>query len=291
MQYSDGEISISPKVVYWIGIPSKLERNEHLDLLKNDVLIIEHDGSSDSLCRLKDSNSKYTAYFYNLDDLLFNNKIKKEDIHTFSLNVATFIENLIPERSLVHTSLIDNSIGNLFRNYGISFLEKNLKDKRIAYITLNKIIHPFFVEKGRLERSALRLIVLPMNYKIEVKNLSNSTNSVIIGYIKDFSLNGLCFRLNSKKDLFNLNLKNKLKLRLFIKRNVIDIDIAWIIRIDSDHGDIGVSFNIKDERMIKVDHANCLTSLIYDWLMDIIKKHGKIDASGNNLNISTSFRL
>jgi hypothetical protein len=281
MQYPNGEISVSPKVVYWIGIPSELEKDERLNLLKNDILIIEHNGDSNSLCELRNSSSKYTAYFYNLDNLLLNNKVSQDDIHTFSLNVAMFIENLIPERSLVHTSLIDNSIGDLFRKHGISFLEKNLKEKRIALTTLISTIRPFFIEKGRVERSALRIIVLPMKFKIEIKNLNNKIDQLIIGSIKDFSLNGLCFRLNLKSDLMFFKLKDKLKLRLFINRNVIDIDMACIIRIDDKINEIGVSFNIKDEKMIKADSANCLAFIVYNWLISIIRRYGKIESSGN----------
>ena len=150
---------------------------------------------------------------------------------------------------------------------------------------MNKIIHPFFVEKGRLDRSALRLIVLPMNYRVEIKSLNSRANPVVLGRIKDFSLNGLCFRLNSNRDLIYFQMKDKLRLRLFVRRNVIDIDIACIVRIDEEHGDIGVSFNIKDERMIKVDSANCLTSLVYDWLVDIIRTYGKIESSGDKNQI------
>ena len=86
-------------------------------------------------------------------------------------------------------------------------------------------------------------------------------------------------RLNLKTNLIFFKLKDKLKLRLFIKRYVINIDIAYIIRINNGHGDISVSFNIKDERMIKLDSANCLTSIVYDWLINIIQKYGKIESS------------
>jgi hypothetical protein len=279
MQYFNGEITISPKVVYWVGIPSILDKNKRLELLKNDILIIEHDGNSNSLYELKKSYNKYTAYFFNLENLLLKNKINNDNIYTFSTNIATFIDNLIPDRSLVHTSLIDDDLANIFRTHGISFLEKNLKDKKEVFSTLNNIIRPFFVEQGRLERSTLRLILLPMKYKVEIRNLSNSIMPVLEGYIKDLSLNGMCFRLSLKSDLSFFQTKERLKLKLFIKHYIVNIDLACIVRLDDEAGDVCVSFNINSERMIKEESSNCLTSLIYNWLINIIKKYGKIEIS------------
>ncbi len=281
MQYSNGEITVSPKVIYWVGIPTILDKNERLELFKNDILVIDHDGNNESLCELKKSYNKYTAYFYNLENILLKNKINNNDIYFFSSNIATFIENLIPERSLVHTSIIDDNLANIFRTHGIPYMEKNLKDKKAVFTTIYNIIRPFFIEKGRIERAMLRLVLLPMEFKVNITVLNNNLAPIIEGYIKDLSLNGLCFRLVSKKDLYFFKLKEKLKLKLLIKRNIIDIEKAYISRIDIENNDIGVNFNIRDERMIKEESANSLTLLIYNWLLNIIKIYGKIDVTKN----------
>lgn len=281
MKYSNGEITVSPKVIYWVGIPTILDKNERLELFKNDILVIDHDGNNDSLCELKKSYNKYTAYFYNLENILLKNKINNENLYSFSSNIATFIGNLIPERSLVHTSIIDDNLANIFRSHGIPYMEKNLKDKKAVFTTLYNIIRPFFIEKGRVERGMLRLILLPMKFKVNITILNNKLAPVLEGYIKDLSLNGLCFRLISKNDLFFFKLKERLKLKLLIKRNVIDIERAYISRIDNENCDIGVNFNIKDEKMIKEESANCLTLLIYNWLLNLIKEDGKGEVSKN----------
>lgn len=279
MKYSNGEITVSPKVIYWVGIPTILDKNERLELFKNDILIIDHDGNNDSLCDLKKSYNKYTAYFYNLENILLINKINNEDIYSFSKNIATFIGNLIPDRSLVHTSIIDDYLANIFRTNGIPFLEKNLKDKKAVFTTLYNIIRPFFMEKGRIERTMLRLIFLPMKFKVNITILNNKLAPNLEGYLKDLSLNGLCFKLISKNDLYLLKLKEKLKLKLLIKRNVIDIEKAYISRINKEKCEIGVNFNIKDGKMIKEESANNLTLIIYNWIISIIKMYGKIEAS------------
>lgn len=286
MKYSNGEITVSPKVIYWVGIPTILDKNEKLELFKNDILVIDHDGNNDSLCELKKSYNRYTAYFYNLENILLKNKINNEDIYSFSKNIATFIGSLMPDRSLVHTSLIDDYLANIFRTNGIPFLEKNLKDKKAVFTTLYNIIRPFFIENGRIERAMLRLILLPMKFKVNMTILNNKLVPSLEGYIKDLSLNGLCFKLISKNDLYLLKLKERLKLKLFIKRNVIDIEKAYISRIDKENCEIGVNFNIKDEKMIKEESANSLTLLIYNWLISIIKIHGKIEISKNVIHNS-----
>ena len=48
----------------------------------------------------------------------------------------------------------------------------------------------------------LRLVLLPMKFKVNITILNNKLVPMIEGYLKDLSLNGLCFRLISKNDLF-----------------------------------------------------------------------------------------
>ena len=284
MQYKNGEITIAPKVIFWVGIPSVIKKNEQIELLKNDVLIVEHNGNSQALYNLKKTCNKYTAYFYNLENLLLTNKINHDDIYTFMSNIATFIESLAPERSLVHTNVIDENIANIFRYRGISYVEKNLKDKKIAFSTLINIIRPFFAEKDRLKRSVLRLILLPMKYKVEIINLGNKIAPLVEGYIKDLSLNGMCIALRIKSHSSFFELKDRIQMKLFLKYSIIKIDMAFITRIDKKTGEMGINFNITDEHMIREDNASKLTTLIYDWIKEIIQIYGNIEMDNAQIN-------
>ena len=133
MKFQNGEITISPKIIYWIGIPPNIIKTDRIELFKKDIFIIEHDGNHNSLYELKKTANKHTAYFYNLENIIFKNKIYGKSILPFSTNMITLIKELNPERSLVHTSIIDENISNIFRSNGIPYVEKNLNDKKLAF--------------------------------------------------------------------------------------------------------------------------------------------------------------
>ncbi len=274
MKFGSGEIYIFPKIIHFIEIPYIINDDDKLDLLRKDILLIEQKGELNTLHNLAKNESGNSAYFYDLENIFLRNRIKKEDYFSFAANMATFIKNFIPERSLVYTSTVNEKIAYLFRSEGIPYIEKNLSDKKMFFYTILNIVKPFFIDNQRLMRSALRFQFLPMKYKIEIINLSAKNKSIISGYLKDINLYGLCFVLNNsfEKNLFSL--KDKLQLRLFLPRNLIKIGISFVTRISSDKNEIGVSYNISDSHMISVDDANKLTSIFYIWLKEIIVKLG-----------------
>ena len=279
MKYGSGDIDISPKVLYFIEIPNTVGEDEKLELLKHDILIIESDGNIEKLHTLKKRHTKYSAYFYNLENIFIKNRVKRNDFFSFSANIATFIKNFEPNKSLVHTSMIDDEIAYIFRSEGIPYVEKNLRDKKIAYSTILNSIKPFFIENQRLIRSSLRLNLLPMKYKVEIVNLCAKYPEHIMGYIKDLSLSGMGFILRDKHDISSFKLKDRLQVRLFLHRTIIKINVSFVTRVLKNNSEIGVSFNITDGHMIREDYANRLTLLVYNWMKDIVEKHGKIYTS------------
>ena len=60
-------------------------------------------------------------------------------------------------------------------------LKKTLNDKKIAITTIFSLIHPFFAEDGKVQRSFLRLNLFPMKYKFVLVNLSKG-NIILEGY-------------------------------------------------------------------------------------------------------------
>jgi len=276
LKYSNGEIKISPKVLYFIEIPNTIGEEEKLELLKNDILILEEDGNIDSINKLINKHTKYSAYFYNLESMFLKNRVRRENYYSFAANIATFIKNFAPEKSLVHTSMIDEEIANIFRSEGISYVEKNLRDKKIVYSTILNTIPPFFIENQRLFRSSLRVHLLPMKFKVEITNLNTDYLDTMTGYIRDLSLAGMSFILKDRHDLKSFKLKDRLRVRLFLHRNIIKINICLVTRVIKENAEIGVSFNITDGHMIREDYANRLTAIIYNWMKNIINKHGKL---------------
>lgn len=282
MKYNNGEIRISPKLIYFVEIPGCVGEEEKLELLKRDILLVECNGNLESLHELTKSYSKYSAYFYNLENMTIKNRVKKEELFTFAANVATFIKNLVPERSLVHTSLIDDNIANLFRSEGIAYVEKNMTDKNVILSTIVNAIRPFFIENQRLLRSSLRLFLLQSRCKVEITNLASKISNPINGYVKDLSLTGIGIFLYNKYDFDLFKLKDRLNLKLFLNRAIIKVNISIVTRIHKEKNEIGVSFNITDNHMIREDDANRLTLILYNWMKGIIDKNGSIVTINKN---------
>lgn len=282
MIYENGEIDIAPKIIFWIEMPEIIGEHERIELLKRDILVVEQSGAIDDIYSLKKSNSRYTAYFYNLEGILQKNNVPPEEYYVISTNIATFIKNFVPEKSLVHSSVIDDKISNMFRDQGINYMEKNLSDRRHAFLTAISMIKPFFAEKSKIQRSSLRLNLAPVKYKVEIMNLERTEMPIIYGYLRDLSLTGMSFTLQVKNDLNFLKLKDKILIKLFLPQTILKINIAIITRLDEKNQLVGAIYNITDGHMIREDYANKLISMIYNWLKGIIEKFGRIDTDNES---------
>ena len=276
MDFTNGEILITPKLIYWIKMPPIIGELEKIELLKKDIFLISFSGDINQLPNLSDTVTKYSAYFYNIDEIIKENNIKNDEIIGFIKNFATFVNNFYPEKSIIHTSLILNDISIIFRSHGINYVEKNLSDKKTALTLISNMINPLFIEQQKIERSSIRLNLEPMKYKIEISNLSNKKVQFIYGALKDISLTGLCFKLYIQNDLNFFKIKDKLQLKIFLQRHILKINLAVISRLDTSKYEIGVTLNLSDTIMISHENSTILTSLIYNWLKSIIEKFGKI---------------
>ena len=282
MKFQNGEITVSPKIIYWIGIPPNIQKADRVELFKKDIFIIEHDGDHNFLYELKKTSSKYTGYLYNLENLIFKNKINESNTMIFAMNILTLIKEINPERSLVHTSMINKSISDIFRSNGISYVERNLNDKKLAFSTLYNIIKPFFIEQGKLNRGFVRLDLLPLKFKAKITDLNNKICPEIECYVKDLGLNGISFVLKSISLLNFFEINHKASAKVFIDRHLIFIKTANIIRINNETGEISINFNLNDNIEMSEESSSILSSLIFDWINDVIKKYGKIESGIKN---------
>ncbi len=62
MEYSKGEVIISPKIIYWVQPPVSLGENDRIELLKRDVLLINFDSNIKDLVQLKEKDNPYSGY-------------------------------------------------------------------------------------------------------------------------------------------------------------------------------------------------------------------------------------
>ncbi len=267
-----GEIQIAPKIIYFVELPATFGEEEKLDLLKRDILVIDADGDINYFPRLLIHHSSNTAYFYNFENILLKNRVKKEEFYSFAANMVTFIKSLQPEKSVVHTSFIDDSISFLFRSEGIPYIENSLTDKKTIFNTILNCVTPLFIENQKMQRSLLRLNLLQHKFRAEIINLTDKVYTPVMGFLKDLSLNGIGLALNNRHEIKLFKLKDKLQLRLFLNRAIIKINICITTRMMENTGELGVSFSITDGHMIRDDYANRLTAIIYSWMKNMLEE-------------------
>src|SRR4030042_7039216 len=261
MEYSKGEVIISPKIIYWVQTPVTVGENERIELLKRDVLLINFDSNIKDLVKLKEKDNSYSGYLFNLDGILQRNHIKLNVVYSFVEKLAKFISVFMKKRSLIYTTILDKKIGEVFNKYGLFFLEKNLNDKKIAITAIINLIYPFFAQNNKVERSYVRLNLLPMKYKVILTNLSRN-KIVVNGIIKDLSLNGMGLTIIDENKIDSFNLKDLLEVKASIKNSIIKISKTIITRVDQKKYEVGIMYNITDKNMIREDYASFLTSII-----------------------------
>jgi hypothetical protein len=274
MQFKNGEILASPKTIYWFEMPVAISEHEKIELLKKDVLLINYQDDLETMISFKDNIKEISAFFYNFDNILTKKKVFEENKYTFSEKFILFIKELNFKNNLIHTTQIDNKLSNLFKQNGIIYLEKNFNDKRVALSIISALINPFFSNNMKIKRSFLRLNLTPMKYKIIIQ--TNRTNN-IFGYVKDLSLNGMGIYLINQNDFNFFNLKDLINLKISIKQSIITINNAIISRINKESMELGITYDINSNKMIREDYATYLTGLIYGWLKELINKYGVIN--------------
>jgi hypothetical protein len=276
MQYRNGEVLTSPNTIFWLQMPQSIGETEKIELLKKDILLVDCYYDLEQINKIKEKKDNSSAYFFNIDALLKKSQITGNEIYKYYSNLARFINSFSPEKSIVHTNIIDQKASELFRGEGLFYLEKNFYDRSIALSTINHLVKPLFVYNNRVPRPFIRLSIYPeIKYKIEIIN-NSSPKPIISGFLKDLSLNGLGIILNTDTDMKYINLKEQIQLKINVMKSVLKIPVCFITRKDPDRNEIGINYDITDKVMIKEDTSNYLTKIIYNWIKELIDKHGKL---------------
>ena len=148
-------------------------------------------------------------------------------------------------------------------------LRKQLVDKDRNDSNQNR--HPFFAENNTVERSFLRLNLFPMKYNIVLTNFTKK-NLMVTGVLKDLSLNGMGLIVIEEDKLKQFNLKDIVEVKVSIKNKMLKVAKAIIARLDTVKLEVGMTYDINNNNMIDKEDAYYLTSMIYNWLKEIIKE-------------------
>ena len=276
MQYKNGEVLTSPNTIIWLQMPQSIGETEKIELLKKDIFLVDCYYNLDHIQKIKEKKDDSSAFFFNIDALLKKSQITGNEIYKYYDNLARFIDSFVPEKSIIHTNIIDTNAADIFKSKGLFYLEKNFYDRSVAMSTIGNLVKPLFIHNNRLPRPFLRLTLFPeIKYKVEIIN-NSSPKPIISGILKDLSLNGLGIILNLDTDMKYITLKDQVQLKINVNRSVLKIPVCFITRKDPEKNEVGISYDITDKVMVKEETSNYLTKIIYNWIKEIIDKHGKL---------------
>ena len=261
-----GSIQVAPKLITWVGIPVFIDERERLDLLKKDTFLYECQVSH--MQGLTALNSSWSAFVFNLDAVLkeHSNRRVVGDL-VLSVQLAKFIVNNHLHYCLVHTTSLDPRITQIFYEYNIPVLQRDLQYRSSAWSLLEKHIMPVFRLDSRAHREFIRLKFLPeQKVMVALKVMKDESFELFSGYVDNLSLNGFAVFFTSRSILSKISLKDVLSLKLQFKDSEITISSAIVTRIDRSRSTIGVSYNIDNQKFIKSEEAIKLSKIIYNSL-------------------------
>ncbi len=276
MIYQNGEITVTPYTIYWMFIPPLIGEPDKIELLKRDILIIGCSYSMDEYTKLNDKKDDTTAFFFNLDKILSG--VKPGGEYERAVGLAKFIAAFCPDKSIIHTSTIDEKLKHIFRSEGLIYIEKNFNDKDGAYNAIMSLVKPIFSSENQVRRTYVRIGLYPASTN-RVEVTCNNGRTVVNGYLKDVSINGLGIIFTEDPNWDVLSLKEQVQLRIFTQSSILKVPIALVTRKNKDNKEYGLSYNINDRNMIREESANYFMKIIYKWIKDVIDKY--VNLAGN----------
>jgi hypothetical protein len=275
LQFDSGEVIISPYTIFWIKMPVIIGEPDKLELLKRNLFLVDLNIDCPEYLTLPERKGDSSAFFFNLDRIFGTQKLDKKGELIICAQIIEVIKKLGSERCIVHTTILDPGIRQIFQNEGIIYIEKNFNDKAGVTQIILDLIRPIFSSENKVRRAFVRLNLYPgIRYKIELQK-DDTTGKTCPGYLLDISMGGIGLVMVDKGHLESFNLKERVTVKIYTPSALYKVPLALMTRKDPDQLQIGLSFNIEDKSMVKEDTANFIIKAIYKWMKEIIDKHGK----------------
>ena len=268
MAHKIGTITVQPKQVSWVGLPIQINESERLKLLEKDIFL--YDYQPQQLAQVRELNTKFAAYIFNLDRIL---QVHRQTRILGRLAVAKILVHQITSRnlanSIVHSTSFDQDIIQLFKDSNIGHICKDLQYKNAAWQFINiQILNDFYIE-NRSHRDYVRLLFHPnQKIKIAIKNLISDNIPIITATLKDLSINSLGFRLDEEEHLKNFQLKDALQISVLSSPIRFNLATCFLTRMNKETRELSVNFKIDDDSFINKNDALELTRLIYSVLKE-----------------------
>ena len=268
MPEQKNEIIIAPKTVYWVEMPGVIGQKDKFSLLTQDILLIESE--IEKIENLNKRDEKNVIYIFNLDRIFRKkgaNSIDRE--LRFSQELIKFMKERPQNKALVHTSILHEDIKNKFESEKIYFLQKNLEYKQIALTTVFKLVQHVYKEEQAL-RTQVRINYYPEN-KINV-DISNLTKKMpkVKAMLKDISMNGAGIKILDGQELKNFKVKDLVEVKAYFREATLKISAGFVTRINPEEYELGLNFNLKNNKMISETDATTLSGLVYEAIKKIL---------------------
>jgi len=269
-QKSIGSIAIMPKTVYWIGRPENFKEKERVDVLQKDIWINDI-SLSDSI---EEKNIEWSNHvlLVNLDRL--NDRIlSKEPVAPGTLlKLVEKIDSFKPLHTIVHTTQLNDDYKQIFKRPGYSYAEKSLYDTTIATRFITQSIQQIYQLVRKTQRSFLRIELAPdSQIPVQISSASSPHPRTITGKIVDISMGGFGIIPDTENVKKVFSLKEMIDLKFPISGFMIRVNKGIIARINEAENEVGVFFDINNNRMIREDHALHMTEMLFLWTREIIR--------------------
>lgn len=264
------KLQSKPSILIWIERGSSISDRLQGELLARDTLVVE--SNLEDLDSLKASHHDQRAYLFSLDTMLAKAVAKtSEDNLRVGAELLNTIKAFLPGRSLVHCSTIDQRLEKLFKEHKIPYITKNFYNDNTAVETIDKWIRLLNKEKGTNQRGFMRLSVAEGNMvKVELEPIRKK-GETLRGWLKDFSLSGLGIKADTVRQTSIFEPKDFAKAKVYFPRNIIKLDLVVIARVDHQNVEVGVQFNISDERMVSKHEGQAFNHMIYQYIKELIR--------------------
>lgn len=266
MKLTDNQVLVSPKIICWYGLPDHITEKEKFNFLKHDIFLFSPENRH--LSGLRGLNSHKSAFIFNLDYYLgyfpaFGDSLLRLRVQ----KLAKFLSLFCSHNSLVYSRLLDETVAQIFSDYGIQFLQADLQYREAMHTVLNTRIIPLISAKGRKPREFVRIhFNKDSQIRVNVRNLSHEPGKVLTGQIKDLSLNGMAISFRDYRFFRGLQLRDRISMQLKTNDYNINFRTAFITRRKDYNEEIGVHFNLLDSSYIDRQDAELITKLIYNVL-------------------------
>lgn len=264
MENQTGKIQAMPRIVYWVAMPENFKDKDKIEILQHDIWIKPINPEN-----IDEISDERPIIILNLDSILFRKSHKfTEEEYLKAKTLMEKLETLKPLHTLAHTTTLSENLKKLFNKNGYSYLERNLYNTRLAVTSIEKFINLLYEKIGRPKRGYLRIII-SKEEQIGAQMLMGNQQKYPADLV-DVSMSGICLSFPEGLYPSDIKLKEFVKVNFTLAHRNVKIETAIIARIDETNRELGLYFEIDNQKMIKEDSASHFTATLYQWTKDIL---------------------